>query len=87
MTSANPGQVGEPRFEQPRGLGVCAAGEGSTARREATVLDEVLQSTDPSLHEFVIAGRCFGKGRMQIGEGETGLGKMPARVCGDLPHC
>ena len=74
VTSANPGQVGERRFEQPRGLGVCTAGEGSgagaqrgrnIAHREAAVPGEVVQSTDPPLHELIIADRCFGKGRMQ----------------------
>src|ERR1700720_2064194 len=62
VTSANPGQVGERRFEQPRGLGVCAAGERgcagtqrgrNIARREAAVPGEVMQPTDPPLHEFV----------------------------------
>jgi hypothetical protein len=93
VASANSGQVGERRFEQPHGLAAFAAGEGSgagaqrgrnIARREAAVLGEAMQPADPPLQEFVIAGRCFGKGRMQIGEGETGVREMPARVCGDL---
>jgi hypothetical protein len=47
----------------------------------------VVQSTDPPLHEFVIADRRFGKGRMQIGEGETGLGENAGARAATSPHC
>lgn len=93
VAAADPGRVRERRLEHPRGLEILAPserrrpqakGRSDRPRRQATVLGEAIEPADSTLQFVVVPGRGPGEGRVEIGEGETGPGKVPPRLRGDL---
>jgi hypothetical protein len=93
VTAADPGQLGNRRFEYSGGFCIVAVGEGGCSgaqggrylpRRQATVRNEPTQSGKALLQPIGVARCRFGKAGVEISEGEAGPGKVPTCMCGDL---
>ena len=90
VTTPDPGQIDQRRFEDFCGLGVVTAAKRRHTRaqsrchfawRQVAVAGQALQSGDAGKQTVVVAGPGLGKSREEIGKDETGVQEISPGMC------